>query len=433
MREMKDSGIEWIGEIPSDWSIVPFSVYLDSIPNAIVDGPFGSDMKNEEYVDEGIPVIQLGTIKEYNMDFSNVHFITDNKADSLYRHNAYPYDIAIAKMMPAGKTCEIPSTYSRYVVSADVIKASINSKYKRKYVVYALNSCATVQALIESQGSTRSRVNISKVKHFKLPKPQDEFYKKIVQYLDEKCSKIDSIIEKQQAIIDKLKEYKLSVITEAVTKGLNPDVKMKDSGVEWIGKIPINYMLSSFKRFCSVNQGLQIAQKDRKIEPGNNRYIYITVKYINSDSKDEIVEYIETPPVSTICKKEDVLLARTGATGLVVTGVEGCFHNNFFRINYDTQNLLHDYLVYYLEQDSVKNYFLLMAGTTTIPDLNHGDFYSTPLIIPPIIEQKKITAYLNDIVNRIDQKIAGHKEMIKKMREYKKSLIYEVVTGKKEV
>ena len=215
---MKDSGIKWIGDIPEDWTIGPFYNFLDDKINTIVDGPFGSNLKNEEYVDEGVPVIQLGAIRDNGMDFSNMHYVTEEKANLLKRHNASPNDIVIAKMMPAGKACEVSNDYERYVVSADVVKASVANDEIRKFLVYALNVCATIQAQIEAQGSTRARVNIGKIKRFKIPHPpQNDQMNAIVKYLDQKCSEIDAIIADKQKQLDKLNEYKKSLIYEYVT------------------------------------------------------------------------------------------------------------------------------------------------------------------------------------------------------------------------
>lgn len=215
--EMKDSGVEWIGEIPVHWSVIPFYRLIDQMNDSIVDGPFGSDMKNEEYVDEGVPVIQLGAIKESGMDFSKMHFITESKADTLQRHNAYPKDLAIAKMMPAGRSCEIPTTYERYVVSADVIKVSISNTELRHFINYALNTYIKEWANTVTSGSTRSRINIEKLKKFKFAIPNTMEMGHILEILDDKISEIDSIISDKQKQLDTLAEYRKSLIYEYVT------------------------------------------------------------------------------------------------------------------------------------------------------------------------------------------------------------------------
>ena len=216
-REMKDSGIEWIGEIPVHWNLVPFYRLVDQVSDSIVDGPFGSDMKNEEYVDEGVPVIQLGAIKENGMDFSKMHFITDSKADILRRHNAFPFNLAIAKMMPAGRCCEIPDKFERYVVSADVIRASVSNTVLRHFLNYAFNTYIKVWANAETSGSTRARINIEKLKKFKFALPDQNEMEFILNKLDSECTEIDSLIKSKEKLIEELTAYRKSLIYECVT------------------------------------------------------------------------------------------------------------------------------------------------------------------------------------------------------------------------
>ena len=133
MREMKDSGIELIGKIPASWCSIPLGNLVDSEKYAMVDGPFGSDLKNEEYVDAGIPIVQLNNIKPLHHSINSLKYVTIEKAISLSRHNAKAGDIVIAKMMPAGRSCILSDEYEKYVICADVIKASITDKILKTY------------------------------------------------------------------------------------------------------------------------------------------------------------------------------------------------------------------------------------------------------------------------------------------------------------
>lgn len=202
----------------------------------------------------------------------------------------------------------------------------------------------------------------------------------------------------------------------------------KDSGVEWIGEIPSHWGIVDFRRCVSLKQGLQIAQEKRFESDGKNRYVYITVKYTNSNKEEIDTEYIEKPYKSVICNKEDVLLARTGATGKVITDVEGVFHNNFFKIIYDKQKITKEYLVYYLKQEIIQNYLKEIAGTTTIPDLNHGAFLSTKVVLPNIFEQSKITNYLDRKTPQIETLISKKEELIETLKASRTKLISETVT-----
>lgn len=202
----------------------------------------------------------------------------------------------------------------------------------------------------------------------------------------------------------------------------------KDSGVEWIGEIPSHWDSVDFRRCVSLKQGLQIAQDKRFETDGKNRYVYITVKYTNSNKEDIDTEYIEKPYKSVICYKDDVLLARTGATGKVITDVEGVFHNNFFKIIYDREQITKEYLVYYLKQETIQNYLKLIAGTTTIPDLNHGAFLSTKVVLPNLLEQDNICKYLDKKTSQIENLISKKEELIEILKVSRTKLISEAVT-----
>ena len=203
----------------------------------------------------------------------------------------------------------------------------------------------------------------------------------------------------------------------------------KDSGVEWLGEIPEHWKAIRLRRRCQLQQGLQIAQNERFSEPGDNRFEYITIKSINSGSTHvNNKEYIEKPPSSVICIPDEILLARTGATGEVISGQFGVFHNNFFKVNYNQKKILKDYLIYYLKSSQIKEHLLLLAGTTTIPDLNHGEFLDTPFFEPSIDEQKAIASFLDRETAKIDALIAKKERLIELLQEKRTAIISHAVS-----
>jgi len=151
-----------------------------------------------------------------------------------------------------------------------------------------------------------------------------------------------------------------------------------------VGVVPEDWEVKIFKDVCWVNQGLQIAIRNRLKNPSPKSKIYITIQFLN-DGKE--IEYIDDYSIPVCCEKEDILMTRTGNTGIVVSGVEGVFHNNFFKINYDKKILDRKYLIYYLNQKKIQIIILIKAGTSTIPDLNHNDFYSIPVVFPKKLEK----------------------------------------------
>jgi len=194
-----------------------------------------------------------------------------------------------------------------------------------------------------------------------------------------------------------------------------------------IGIIPEDWEVKRFKDISTVNQGLQIPISKRlKMKKGKSK-IYITLQLL-AGSKE--VEYIESPPRSVCCNKEDVLLTRTGNTGMVVTNVEGVFHNNFFKINFDRKKIVKDYLIYYLQLPTVQKIILEKAGTSTIPDLNHNDFYSIEILLPPTLEEQRTIAR---VLSDFDKLIESLDKLVEKKKNIKKGAMQLLLTGKKHL
>ena len=160
----------------------------------------------------------------------------------------------------------------------------------------------------------------------------------------------------------------------------------------------MKYKKIKLKEVCTVNQGLQIPISKRFKEAGNNRYFYITIQFLKGNSENY---YIENPKKSVICNKEDILVVRTGSTGIVLTGVEGCFHNNFFKV-VPKNNIFNKYLYYSLNNKEMYEKMLNAASGTTIPDLKHSSFYELEIPLPEYCEQVKIAKILNIIDKKIE-------------------------------
>ncbi len=190
-----------------------------------------------------------------------------------------------------------------------------------------------------------------------------------------------------------------------------------------IGLIPEDWKLRTFRDICRVNQGLQIAIENRLKNPTKRSKIYITIQYLNNSKE---VEYIDTYTSSVYCNKDDILMTRTGNTGFVVSGVEGVFHNNFFKVNYYKDIIDKNFLIYYLNLKQTQNIILAKAGTSTIPDLNHHDFYAIPIPVPAKAEQTIIATILFDV----EMQIKSLDQLIKKKHVIKLATMQQLLTGK---
>lgn len=194
-----------------------------------------------------------------------------------------------------------------------------------------------------------------------------------------------------------------------------PALRFKEFKEEWKTK--------ELKDLTKINQGLQIPISERYTEKVENSFFYITNEFLKDGAKRSY--YIKNPPSSVICDINDLLMTRTGNTGLVVTGVHGAFHNNFFKIKMDS-SCEKWFLFHFLTSYRTQHTILKLAGTSTIPDLNHGDFYKIRINIPSLLEQQKIASFLSAITEKIRQ-LTRRKELLE---QYKKGVMQQLFSGK---
>ncbi|WP_020536131.1 restriction endonuclease subunit S [Lewinella cohaerens] len=183
-----------------------------------------------------------------------------------------------------------------------------------------------------------------------------------------------------------------------------------------------DYSQRILKDFTKINQGLQIPISERYGEQVKGSYFYITNEFLRKGSKKSY--FIKNPSDSVICSEEDILMTRTGNTGQVVTGVHGAFHNNFFKIKFD-DSCEKWYLYYFLTSYTTQHKILTLAGTSTIPDLNHGDFYKLKITMPKFPEQQKIAAFLS----AVDKKIQQLTKKAALLEQYKKGVMQQLFSG----
>ncbi len=190
--------------------------------------------------------------------------------------------------------------------------------------------------------------------------------------------------------------------------------------------LPKDWEIKTFRDISAINQGLQIPISQRLKAPTEHAKFYITIQALNNRKE---FEYIKTYNESVICHKDDILMTRTGNTGMVITNIEGVFHNNFFKINFDRTLINKDFLVYFLSLEQTQRTILKKAGTSTIPDLNHNDFYSLTIPLPPLNEQIAIA----NILSALDRYLCALDALILKKEGVKKALSFELLSQRKRL
>src|SRR5690625_3980712 len=215
------------------------------------------------------------------------------------------------------------------------------------------------------------------------------------------------------------------VITERQKQINNEEIPKGYKLAGKIGVVPIDWEVKKFNEVFKINQGLQIPISKRLKEPKEDSYFYITNEFIKNTGNDGKKYYIQNPSKSVICTKDDILMTRTGNTGIVLTNVEGVFHNNFFKINYDRNLLNKNFVYYYLKSEYVQKMIKIYAGINTISDLNHSDFYRIDFLFMGYKEQQKIAS----ILSTWDKTIELKEKLIEQKKEQKKGLMQKLLTG----
>lgn len=431
MREMKDSGVEWIGEIPADWNVGK-TLYALSMP--ITDGPH----ETPELFEEGIPFVSAEAVSCGNghIDFEHIRgFISQDFYDECCKkYIPEMHDIYMIKSgATTGKVAKVETKKLFTIWSPLAVFRTNPKKCFYEYLYYFIQSDA-YQKQIENKWTygTQQNIGMRTLEKLMICFPSIDQQMNIAGYLDVKCSKIDEIIEKQLSIIEKLKEYKLSIITEAVTSGINPDVEMKDSGSVWFGSIPINWQMNRLKYVFHI-------QKDIAGEEGHTVLSITQRGIIPKDFSNNEGQFANSYANYQLVHKGDFAMNHMDLlTGWVdISKYEGVTSPDYrvFVLN-DKNGMCPEYYLYMMQMCySARIFYGLGQGVSGMGRwrLQADKFLNFHIPIPPYDEQKIIADYITDKVNHIEVEIDKRNKLIEKYQEYKKSLIYEVVTGKKEV
>jgi len=422
--------IEWLHELPSQWKTIQIKQLKEGEDTLFIDGDW---IESHVITDKGIRYLTTGNVGPGYYKEQGSGFITEETFEKLNCTEVFPGDLIISRLNePIGRACIIPDLGYRIVTAVDNVILRPKKPFDIRYLMHLMNSreFSAYTSLI-SRGATMKRISRGLLGSIKIPFPSGREQANIASFLDKKTMIIDSILAKKKQLLILLKEKKEAVINESVTKGLHSSTPMKDSGVNWLGEIPQHWVSLPFRRICSLSQGLQIQISERYFDEIENSFEYITTKSIHNPNDPK--QYILNPNSSVICDVDDVLMGRTGNTGEVVTNVKGVFHNNFFKIDFDRSKLNKEFLVNYLNYTGLQNTILLVAGTTTIPDINHGAFLELHVTLPPYNEQLEIVKFIKNKTVIIDRIMEYTKQLIEKLQNYRQSLVSEGVTGKIDV
>ena len=415
MREMKDSGIEWVGIIPSHWIIHPVYYYFGERKN-----------KNKFGQEDNLLSLSYGKIIRKDINTSEgllpESFSTYNiveKGDIVIR----PTDLQNDKR--SLRTGLVPE---RGIITSAYICLKPIKDIDSRFFNYQLHSYDVIKVFYNMGNGVRQGLNFSEFSHLLVFEPPLDEQKRIADYLDAKCAEIDALTADIQTQIDALEQYKRSVITEAVTKGLNPDAEMKDSGIQWIGMMPAHwdcirgkYILKYIQKPVREDDGVITCFRDGEVTLRSNR------REDGFTMADKEIGY------QGIDVGDLVVHGMDGFAGAIGISDSRGKASPVLNVLDTKQNKR--YIMYFLRSMAYSDVFMALATGIRVRscDLRWNKLSELFYPIPPLEEQEAIVDYIDSILRRTDEVIAAKKEQLSTLEAYKKSLIYEYVTGKKEV
>lgn len=438
MREMKDSGIEWIGKIPQEWNIARLCDIKAEKKYAIVDGPFGSAISTNDYKESGIPLIRITNLKNGEVTENDMVYISEELAEKVRRSSIGLSDIVFAKTGATIGKCGVNKTIKYGILASSCVKISISHEFDHRFFYYIFLTDQFNEALSNTcTGTTRDTINLSPFSKLNVVIPPYKIQHRIANYLDRKCSQIDAIIARQQEVIEKLKAYKLSVITEAVTKGLNPNVPMKDSGVEWIGEIPEHWQVPKIKYLATIASGGTPDRSHPEYWNGSINWAKTGELQNNElyETEEKITELALENSSAKVFSADTILVAMYGqgkTRGMTaLLKVPSATNQACAGITVYSKDITVSYLWLFLmgAYDAIRE----KANGSGQPNLSGALIADFNVTLPPIEEQMNICKTVAMRLLHIDSIIKQKETIVDKLTAYKKSLIYEVVTGKKEV
>lgn len=426
----KDSGIEWIGKIPQVWKYAKLA-WCSNFVNGYA---FNSENMD---IDGEVPVVRIGDIQNGKVIYDTCLKVNNN--NDLDQYELKKDDIVMAMSgATTGKLAVVDSDDKAYINQRVGIIRSKNNKFIR----YCLdNDCFLQYVGLLSAGSAQPNISMGNILDYKIPYISYDEQQQIADYLDKKCGEIDRVVETEKLVIEKLKEYKQSIITEAVTKGLNKSVQLKDSGIEYLGNIPSKWNIKRLRYLATCQNG--ISKSGEYFGEGSPFVSYGDV--YNNNVLPETVEGLcmvtETEKENYSVKTNDIFFTRTSETieEIAITCVckktieDATFAGFLIRVRPYTGELIVDYSKYYFASEIHRKFFVKEMNLVTRASLSQELLKKLPVLIPPKEEQQQIAEYLDNKCSEIDKAIVDKEQVIEKFTEYKKSLIYECVTGKKRV
>jgi len=420
----KDSGVEWIGEIPSHWEVKRGDGFFELKKNLI---------KKEDLNGLQIYHYSIPSIQEFGKPL-----LEDGSTINSHKYEVKGNEILFSKLNPRKGTITLSTEHDKLAVASTefvILKPIVN---EIKFCFYFLLSDGFklyISSLVESATKSHQRANPSDIYKSKILLPPRKEQIAIAAYLDRKTAEIDELISDKKRLLELYEEEKLAIINQAVTKGINPDVPMKDSGIEWLGEIPEHWEVKRLKYVASINDEVLTEKTDEDYE----------IEYVEISGVKNGIGIVETSTyrfkdapsrARRIVRDGDVLVSTVRTYLKSIAKVESPPYNLIASTGFAvirSRKINSDYAGYLFYSEPLIGEIISLSTGVSYPAMNSSQIGDIYMPIPPLPEQQSIVRHIEAECDRIDTKIANTEKLVDLLTEYRTALISEVVTGKVKV
>ena len=430
--EMKDSGIEWIGEIPMHWEVKRLKFTLQTSKGSLRVGPFGSSLKSTDMQGDFAKVYNQRTVIDDDFFNGNL-YVTEEKYQELSSFSVDVGDMLITTRGTIGKVAIVPKNAEKGILHPCLISLKFNeNRFYKSWMKLLLSTKSLVLPQLNylSNSTTIEVVYSYSLKEIYLPSPPMNEQQLIATYLDRKTQAIDALITAREEQIARLQEKRASLIHRAVTKGITEGVEMKDSGIEWIGEIPKHWELKSMRSVLRQRREFNDGPKTEQIlSVGRNFGVipYEDREASGNKKSDNIEQYKIIYPGDIVLNRMNIIIGSVG-----VSKYYGASSVEYYVLYPRHEQVSNEYYGHIFCESTFQT-SLVGIGSGILAHrmrISYEKLRMVYLPVPPFNEQVKIASYLNEKFEQLDRLVETVQSTITTLKEYRQSLITEAVTGK---
>lgn len=434
------SGVQWLDQSPTHWRCVPMKYLALGTGSIFIDGDW---IESKDLSNSGIRYLTTGNVGEGEYREQGEGYISDSKFEELRCTEVLPGDVLVSRLnRPIGRACSVPELGSRIVTSVDNVIVRPDDEYDRKYLVYLFSSKEYFKHTANlARGATMQRISRGLLGNIRIIAPPLPEQTQIARFLDYETAKIDELIDKQQQLIALLKEKRQAVISHAVTKGLNPDAPMKDSGVEWLGEVPAHWVNARLKQLTyGATSGPYGSSLTKSMYTNGGIRVYGQQQAIAGDFS--IGDYFISPKkFRKMTRYEvfpgDILVTVMGTIGRVTVVPpdidRGIINPRLVRYKANLKTIIPEFLRLSILGEVAQSYLKLMAQGSTMEGLNMQILGALNIPLPPLDEQASIVRRVKLSCSRLDSLVEAATLTTDLLQERRTALISAAVTGKIDV